>query len=316
MLADLVFEGGGAKIPGFVGAYRALIDAGFSPSRVAGTSSGSLFASLIAAGYTVPELTQSVLTTDFSLLLKDKFFSKARNLFGRYGLYRGNALEDHIWSLLRHKGVVYFGDLKNPDEKDPRLKYRLRVVVTDLTNERLVVFPDHAHLYGLDPDRMLVSQAVRASCSIPLFFEPVKIQGAYLVDGGLLSNFPIWMYDSPGEPAHPTFGFLLDEGKDSAIINSLPKYGLALANTVRRAFDSINLRPEEYANRTIRIPVGGVRATDFSLSTSRKLALIKGGHEAATNFLRTWSWDVYREWAISVRSTRYWGGDNILLPPK
>ena len=56
------------------------------------------------------------------------------------------------------------------------------------------------------------------SMSIPFFYEPVKLvnrqtkAASYLVDGGLLSNFPVWLFDTEGtQPAWPTFGFKLVE---------------------------------------------------------------------------------------------------------
>ena len=70
------------------------------------------------------------------------------------------------------------------------------VTATDITRGRLLRLPwDYARL-GLDPDEQLVADAVRASISIPLFFEPVKLGDRTLVDGGVLSNFPIEIFDA------------------------------------------------------------------------------------------------------------------------
>lgn len=53
--------------------------------------------------------------------------------------------------------------------------------------------------------------------SIPVYFEPVRWENPetgkehIIVDGGLLSNFPVWLFDADGEPDWPTFGLLLVE---------------------------------------------------------------------------------------------------------
>ena len=58
------------------------------------------------------------------------------------------------------------------------------------------------------------------SMSIPFFFEPVVHKKSYFVDGGILSNFPVWLFDSPGIPEWPTFGFKFIEPEYNR-----PQYG-------------------------------------------------------------------------------------------
>jgi len=99
-----------------------------------------------------------------------------------------------------------------------RFKYRLHVVASNITRNELMVLPQDVAKLGLDPDEFEVALAVRMSISIPYFFMPVRVAEAaspgakhWVVDGGLLSNFPIRYFDSPpGEaPPWPTFGLLL-----------------------------------------------------------------------------------------------------------
>lgn len=87
-------------------------------------------------------------------------------------------------------------------------------MVTEFTSGRLLRLPWDYRLLGLKPDEQLVADAVRASSSIPFYFDPVTIRDAKsgedttLVDGGVLSNFPIEIFDrSDGaEPRWPTLG--------------------------------------------------------------------------------------------------------------
>jgi NTE family protein len=84
-----------------------------------------------------------------------------------------------------------------------------------LTLGQLVQLPwDYESVYGLDPDKMPVADAVRASMSIPFIFRPLTLTNATtkvtstLVDGGVLSNFPIDSLDRTDgrQPRWPTFG--------------------------------------------------------------------------------------------------------------
>ena len=87
-------------------------------------------------------------------------------------------------------------------------------MATDVTNGRLLRLPWDYDVLGLDPDEQLVADAVRASISIPLYFDPVIVRhgttGARitLVDGGVLSNYPIEIFDRTDlrPPRWPTLG--------------------------------------------------------------------------------------------------------------
>ena len=98
--ADLVFQGGGVKGIGLVGAYSVLEERGYRPVNMAGASAGAIVAALVAAGYSAEELRSIMMEIPF-----DKFMDEA--------------WEDHIWllarpsSLLKDKGVYegrYFHD--------------------------------------------------------------------------------------------------------------------------------------------------------------------------------------------------------------
>ena len=75
----------------------------------------------------------------------------------------------------------------------------------------MLVLPGDAAQLGIDPDELEIATAVRMSMSIPVFFKPVTMDGHEIVDGGLLSNFPIWLFDTDTgiTPSFPTFGLLL-----------------------------------------------------------------------------------------------------------
>lgn len=85
--------------------------------------------------------------------------------------------------------------------------------MSDVTSGHMVRLPWDYPRYGLDPDTQLVADAVRASASIPFFFRPAALtmpaggRAAVCVDGGMLSNFPIHIFDrTSGDVRWPTFG--------------------------------------------------------------------------------------------------------------
>lgn len=304
MKCDLVLEGGGAKIGGLVGAIAAIEQAGFEPARLAGTSSGAITAALVAAGYSSDELKTIMDSLDFESF-KDgaSWGRKIPNLLMKRGVYEGKVFYETMKELLKAKGVETFGDLRDGEAISTSHQHRLRMFCTDLTQAKLVTWPDDAALYGLSPDHMEVAWALRTSMSIPYVFQPVRLSGSYFVDGGVLSNFPIWVFDSHSAPRHPTFGINLweaDSGLPHEITGSI-SYLEALVKASLEAHDKRFVRPGDFENRVIQVPIGNVRATDFGLSIQQKDKLYHAGYHAAKNFLGEWSWESYQSWAKEIR---------------
>ena len=99
MKVDAVFEGGGVKGIGLIGAVCCFEDCGYELHRFAGTSAGSIIASLLAVGYTGKELKDIMLNYDYrNFLDKNKlkalsFLVKSTSLFKNKGIYSGNPIE-------------------------------------------------------------------------------------------------------------------------------------------------------------------------------------------------------------------------------
>jgi NTE family protein len=311
---DLVLEGGGVKGIGLVGALGVLEQRAWTPSCVAGTSAGAITAALLAAGYGAEELRALLLELEFRRFedrgLEDRLpGGELISILKDKGVFEGDELHDWIDGLLAEKGVRTFADLRDREEKDPRRMYRLRVIASDVTGRRLLVLPQDAENLGLDPDGLSVALAVRMSMSIPLYFEPVEVtnaqtgRGHLIVDGGMLSNFPVWLFDAQGrEPRWPTFGLLLVEDEPRASLghrigpeearSGVIDFLKALAQTVLEAHDRLYLEQADFV-RTIPIPTLGVRTTEFDLSKERALELYDSGASAAERFLDDWDTAAY-----------------------
>jgi NTE family protein len=321
-LADLVLEGGGVKGVGLAGAYVALREAGYTAANVAGTSAGAITAALIASDFPPEELERIVMELDYRQFedkgWEDKLplFEKTASLLRDLGIYEGNRFAEWMRELLAKQDVHTFADLvRDPAEDDPRYRYRLQVIASDVTNRRLLVLPRDAGLLGVKPDDLEVAYAVRMSMSIPIFFEPVRHLNTetneehVIVDGGMLSNYPVWLFDArDGEvPEWPTFGLLLVEPetrehlgmrieppRKERGVGALIDYLKSMAQTMMAAHDRLYVEQADFA-RTIPIPTLGVGTTEFGLSLERRRALFESGRTATASFLATWDFDAYVE---------------------
>ncbi|MEO6885316.1 MAG: patatin-like phospholipase family protein [Jatrophihabitantaceae bacterium] len=316
-VADLVLEGGGVKGAGLAGAVSVLAR-NYQFHRVAGTSAGAIVAAFIAAGLG-SELESMMVSTDFSQFLDEgdvlghlgRVGQGAEVLF-HDGVYKGEALHAWIASALASAGVHTWGDLKidgatstTPIEQ----RYKLVVVVSDISRGRMLRLPwDFPQLLGQDPDTMPVADAVRASASIPFFFRPWHLpvnpdvadghSKLVLTDGGMLSNFPIGLFDSDTD--HPTFGVKLSARLSVAqepwhSSDDPLSLGMALIATMTNAHDQLYVDQASVTSRTVFVDASGVSSTDFTLTSATKQALFAKGAAAATQFLTTWNFPAWKQ---------------------
>jgi NTE family protein len=335
--ADLALEGGGVKGIGLVGAVLVLDEAGYSFARIAGSSAGAIAACLIAsiskAGKPMSDLRKYLDGLDFSKFMPEgkihQFFdhldraaqeaADAAILTHRIGLYPGTYLAQWLQPILHDLGVHTFVDLKIDQSDDPGMslpperRYRLVVHTSDITRGELVRLPwDYAY-YGLPADEQDVVGAVRASMSIPFFFEPVTIQaneasiavpmpdGSVIrqhydagtvtwTDGGMLRNFPIGAFDRvDGQPARwPTIGIKLSSLQTRFGATQASKTALSVAihalHTVTDEWDRYSVE-ETTAARTIFVDNAGLKATQFDLGPDQRDELFINGVQAATRFI-------------------------------
>lgn len=308
MKINAVFEGGGVKGIALVGAIHAAERHNFTFHQLAGTSSGSIIASLIASGYSAEELRSIISETPLRSLAKPtdwlnfKWLAPPIRLLLAKGLFSGDPLEKWIRQALGAKGIYTFADLP---------ANRLRIIASNITEGRLMVLPDDLPKYDIDPDGFPVCRAVRMSCSLPYFFDPVVIKRGknvpiYVVDGGLLSNFPLWLFDDypdssvmRGNPPKliPTVGFQL-VGKSEQVprkVHGPITMFYALFATMLEAHDERYIE-ERNRFRTIKIPTLGIRTTQFDLTDEQSMRLYNSGYEAGDKFFDRWSLSAYQKY--------------------
>lgn len=339
LYADAVFESGGVRGIGLVGALS-VIEQRYALQNVAGTSAGAVVAALAAAGYTAAELRQIMLAQDLHTFTDGGLLdavpgldaiTHAIDILFQLGMYKGDTFLHFMEKKLAAKNVHTFRDLHYRGYRegvdDAKYKYRLRVVASDITQGRMLVLPEdiagYREFHG-NPDELPVALAVRMSMSIPLFFKPVRLtnragQSCVIVDGGILSNFPVWLFDSDGEPAWPTFGFRLvagdaTQGKPPPVQHRIEgplSEVVAIFDSAMNALDAYYIKKDNFV-RTIAIDTLGVNPRDFTLTNATKTRLYKSGVTAAEQFLSTWDFERYKQRYRSGRPLR--SRHELLLP--
>jgi NTE family protein len=171
---------------------------------------------------------------------------------------------------------------------------------------------------------MKVADAVRISMSIPLFFAAIrKNEGDVCVDGGLINNYPIKLFDREKYVSlnrrktkyyekynrslrkidqeknlwvynKETLGFRLDSAKEIAVfrnhkepdhkkIKDLFDYAFCLISTVLNIESSMHLHSDDW-KRTIYINTLGVSTFDFNINKTNKLKLVKSGKDCTEKY--------------------------------
>lgn len=325
--ADLVLEGGGVKGIGLAGAVTQLAASGYTFERVAGTSAGAIAAALIAAlnvkKRPMSDLSDILKTVDYQKFMGSNKLVAAEHLLIRMGLYNGKYLKEWLGDALTQIGITKFGELRWVDAGADRTltdaqRYTLVVHTSDITRGRLVRLPWDYPAYGEpDIDELPIVDAVRASMSIPFFFEPVKFrapdatldgvtyQGGEVtwVDGGMLSNFPVEVFDRGDGVASrwDTIGIKLSAREtvvtSSASVTNVAAEAIACLHTLLDNADRYYLTPDKAA-RTIFVDNAGLKATDFHLTTADQQKLYTNGATAA----KSWTQPAGAA-SVSVRSS-------------
>lgn len=297
-IRNLVFEGAGIRGVAYCGAIqemeaKKMMD---SVKKVGGTSSGAIVALTLSLGYSGKEIEELITTTKFKKFNDGGFFFIGGiNRISRYfGWYKGRRIEKWLGKILEQKtgsADVTFEELYQKGFKD------LYVTGTSLTKQKAIIFSRETF------PKMKVRDAVRVSVGIPLYFEPVfmdstgrifhhpkRKQGLdVLVDGGIVENFPIHIFDNPN-PDLNAIGFRLDhvaQIESDKIDRKLAKMEVRNLNEYFRAFYSIvveNLNRQRLTDidwqRTISISDGNVQPRVRKLLKEEIDILIENGRKA------------------------------------
>ncbi len=308
-----MFRGGGVKGIALAGALEGFAQHDRWPVKrwvnVAGASAGAIIASYLALDHDAGDMVKLLDETDFGQFAD---FPGGRaalglaNLFRRHGMAHGRRFEEWFDEVL--EGAT-FERVRASEEVGGKPDWRLKMVAVDVTNRRLLVLPNDLAEYSnpktgarIDPDRFPIARAARMSMSIPYFFEPIELADANrriatIVDGGTLSNFPVWIFDVDPEqagrpPSRPTFGFTLRGGRGlggglrfaSKLAPWPVRFGIDIFHTAQDAWDE-RFVSHSTRVRTLAVDADDVATTEFDLPEAKKQELLENGRREAKAFL-------------------------------
>ncbi len=317
---NLVMEGGGIRGIAYGGALAELEKQGVLAGirRVGGTSAGAIQAALLAVGYSPQEIIEVVNQTPVQRLNDGRliFFGGSTRLVKQYGWYRGDQFTKYLGELVQRKTQnpnLTLGQLHALVQANPTRYRDLYTTGTNLTTQRVQVFSYETH-----PD-LRVADAVRISMSIPLYFravlldkqghvvrQPTKGQEVdVLVDGGLLANYPINLFDdarylSSGEAAgfffNPeTLGLRLDRaeqipydtlpgGRRQLAPYQIQDFGSYMGALYTVAIENLNAPHAEDWVRTVSISTLGFNPKIKRVSDTQKQQLMDSGRRGVQAF--------------------------------
>jgi NTE family protein len=297
-IKNLVFEGAGVRGIAYCGAIQEMESKKMMETieRVGGTSSGAITALTVSLGYSGKEIENLISKTNFKKFNDGGFFfiGGIYRLNKNFGWYKGKKFEKWLEKVIKEKTGnenITFEELHQKGFKG------LYITGTSLNKQKAVVFSYESY------PKMKVRDAVRISIGIPLYFEPVYIDSSgktfdhpkqkqgfdMMVDGGLLENFPIHIFDKQ-EPDLYTVGFRIDHDPqiendrgDRTLaempVENVKQYFSAFYNIVSENLNRQRLSAADW-QRTVSISDGNVLPRVRKLSKEEVSILLENGRKA------------------------------------
>ena len=307
---NLVFQGGGVKGIAYAGALHVLQKKGYlnNIKRVAGTSAGAITATLVALGYNACEIEEFEMAVDYKDFEDGELFSDIFRLADQYGWYKGDYFQCTIECIVKQKTRdkrTTFAELNRNKNTENGFK-DLYIVATDVTTRDTVTFSHESN----EHKDAAIADVVRLSMSIPFFFRARTFLDHIYVDGGVLRNYPIDLFDNvhyrdpddqdsckvnEGEKKdsdkgvcinNQTLGFHLGSQRQSKYkIDNLLDFTKELLGTLlAQQVDALCLNENNWA-RTVFINPHNIKTSAFDLSNQKKRALVRWGKNATKNYL-------------------------------
>ena len=299
MSIGLALSGGGAKGIAHIGVLEALKDYGINVDYIAGTSSGSLVASLYAAGYTPNEMLRIINRYKENIIDIDKgigfklFGSVLKKKISIKGFVKGIRLERMLEYILKNKGIEDIDELTFPiaiptvNLKTGEITYFSNIDIDnkdntyDTYNNRWCLVEENTN-YEDKPKYVKggkLASIVRASCSIPGIFVPKRIYDEIYIDGGVRVNSPIDVLRKMGADKVIVITFNCNKGNHLGIENVI---GISSQAFIIMSHES-NKDKVEFADVNVRLCLNDVSLLDFSNANS---VAIRGYNIIANNIDR------------------------------
>jgi len=187
----LVLSGGGAKGLAHIGVLKVIEEAGVQIDYIGGTSMGAIIGGLYASGYTAKQLDSIFQNTDYEAVIRDYLPRVAKNF------YQKDNDERYAFTLpfknfkltvpsALSKGLYNYNLIN-------RLTYHVRHIddFSKLPIPFVCIATNIETGEEVELNKGYLTQAILASGAFPSLYAPVDIQGKYLIDGGVLNNYPV-----------------------------------------------------------------------------------------------------------------------------
>ncbi|MDP1601707.1 MAG: patatin-like phospholipase family protein [Legionella sp.] len=320
-LDSMVFCGGGAKIYGHVGAYKAFEDAGITgTTKYAGSSAGGIMSGLCYLGYTADEIFQffqgirqeNIIHFDIdSTGISDKVALKAaldymivkkfNQIVKKHIIERED--REFLAKEVLKKGEITYKSLHLLKTRYPNCGLGDKVTITaTIVEERKTIYYSHLTTPDLE-----YSEGIIHSAGYPVVFKPSVVKGKKIIDGGVLSNLPTEAIRDD----HSTFleseygnclslvAFQFDNGSERRILdkladrvyreNFLYNWVCSMLTGVKdpvSGWERDRLKLLQHSTQVILIPVDNVSSTNFDMDLDAQRVLFKNGYKAARKYIK------------------------------
>jgi len=313
-IRNVVFEGAGIRGLAYAGVIDELEKHGLVQrlEKVGGTSAGAITALMVSLGYSAEEMRAIISDTKFQKFNDGRFIfiGGLVRLTRNFGWYRSKKFAGWLEDIIQYKtgnGNITFRELQAMGFKE------LYVTATCLNKQKLYVFSNETY------PGMRVKDAVRASMSVPLYFEAVFIDSTgklyekhhrqhnldIVVDGGIIGNFPISLFDTvTTDSLHhrlriintQTLGVRIDSDaqiRNDALSGELVPLEITDLQDYLSAFyilalENLNRSQLQAADweRTISVSSAGITPRVKRLTANQKELLVTSGRQHAAAFLK------------------------------
>ena len=273
-----LFGGGAIRGTAHVGVLKALEELGVEPTTVAGSSVGSIIASLYAVGYTNDELAQIFLSVNFELFRDISFGFKMK-----FALSKGEVFLDWIRELIEKK---FYGEEYKKGEVKPvtfRDVARNLVIITTKMNEfSCCEFSKH-----MTPD-FEVAKAVRISCCMPGLMRAMRFEDNLLVDGDLMKGKPMWSLSKTLSSLKERILEIRLEGKFSGSDENPIEYVNGMYSCI--TYSETDFIKSIYGKRDkydyLVINTGNVVVVDFNYPPEKRQEIIDNGYRQTMEYFK------------------------------
>lgn len=267
----LVMSGGGIRGIVHVGVLKALEEYRILEKikKYAGTSIGTIIIGLYIFGYEPKELWEFIKEYNFRNTQEINILE----IFENYGIDSGKKFKELIKKLMLKKNINTEITMKELYNKTKKEFIITRVCINDNSIE-YISYKKYPHIKVLD--------AMMSSMSIPFIYKPIKENEKYYVDGGILDNYPITIFD---EEIEKVIGIHIKEkNKEEQKISNFEDYIKSILYCFIEGKQNNNI--EKYKKYTIEIHLDNINPLNFNLSKEDKEKIYKIGFNKTIEYIK------------------------------